>query len=209
MTTQNRSGLGSPVESFLSLRPFPLSLQRCRDSGEDVAQHIYSALEQAARRMRRWKLIAGAANKNLRILEAGGWNVLSDWADRLWEQRQAEARLDHYKLERDAAKYLQSTLHGFGPKQSRNFWQSLLLTRYEFPVDSRILRWCSAKLDLELPTQGLADEAFYELIMDSFRDLCWQADIWPSVFDAAIFATYERDDGVPRTTAYAEDSDDE
>src|SRR5690242_2528600 len=61
LTTQNKSGFGSPVEEFLKQRPFPLALRRCREAGDGVAQHMYSALEHAEPGMRRWKIIAGAA----------------------------------------------------------------------------------------------------------------------------------------------------
>ena len=149
------------------------------------------------------------ASANFEILENGGWRRLDDMTTRLLKQRNAEPASDHYLLEREAAHFAQDLLKGLGPKQSRNFWQSLRLTRYEIPLDSRILRWCKAQLHVHLPTQGLADPKFYEMIMDTLLDLCDRASVAPTVFDAAVFSSFEdeEDDVEISTTGVGVDDD--
>lgn len=208
MTTQNKSGLGSAVDELLRQRPFPLSLKRCRAQEDGVEQYIFLTFQNSDRRIRRWKIISHLAALNFQKLEYKGWAEVEGWVDRLWEQRQAEPAAEHYRLERQAAVYLQNHLKGFGPKQSRNFWQSLGLTRYEIPIDSRVLRWSRKNLHLDLPVSGLTDESFYELVMDAFRELCGRAGVWPSVFDAAVFSTFERDGSLPSTTTIDDEDDD-
>ena len=40
---------------------------------------------------------------------------------------------------------------------------------------------------------GLADQGYYEFVMDVFQPLCKEADVFPCVLDAAIFSSF--DDG--------------
>ena len=207
LTTQNKSGRGSVVDSFLRQRPFPLTAAVCRAQGNDLEPFVYSVFESENKRMRRWKLIATAAAHNFAQLEDGRWPRLIEWAERLGKQRSQDPAPDDYRLEREAAIFLQEEFQGFGPKQSRNFWQSLGLTRFEIPLDSRISKWCKRNLGIDLPSGALADEQFYELLMDAFRDLCGRAGVWPSVFDGAVFASFESDATLAVTTAVWDDSD--
>ena len=130
-----------------------------------------------------------------------------DWAERLGAQRSRDSAPDDYRLEREAALYLQQEFEGLGPKQSRNFWQSLGLTRFEIPLDSRVSKWCKENLGVDLPSGALADEQFYELLMDAFRELCDRAGVWPSVFDGAVFSSFETDATLAVTTAVWDGAD--
>lgn len=205
LTTQNKSGKGSPVDDFLNQRPFPLSLQLCQLQAEQAETYIYSTLETAVRRFRRWKVISRLAALNFHKLENGGWAELEHWVDKLLEQQESKPSDSPFILERQAAIHLQEHYKGFGPKQSRNFWQSLGLTRYEIPIDSRVLRWSRKKLNLRLPMSGLANEEFYELVADAYRELCERADVLPCVFDGAVFSLYEKSDSAPSATDIFED----
>lgn len=73
---------------------------------------------------------------NYDVLFYGNWSTMDEFWNHLEEQRKSDPSPDHYMIERKAAVYIQKTFSGFGPKQSRNFWQSLGLTRYEFVLDS-------------------------------------------------------------------------
>ena len=81
-------------------------------------------------------------------------------------------------------------LKGFGPKQSRNLWQDLGLTRYEIPLDSRVTDWVNVNeiLPFKLTAGALADRAYYEFVMDAFQTLCRAAGVLPCVLDAAVFS---------------------
>jgi hypothetical protein len=76
---------------------------------------------------------------------------------------------------------------GIGPKQSRNLWQWLGLTRYEIPLDSRVTRWINKHLSFRVETAALADPAYYEMMLDHIQTLCKRAGVLPCVFDAAAF----------------------
>ena len=69
------------------------------------------------------------------------------------------------KTERAVANYIEDTFKGFGPKQSRNLLQMLGLTRYEIPIDSRLITWLNPCLSpVALTSPLLGDRAFYEFV---------------------------------------------
>jgi thermostable 8-oxoguanine DNA glycosylase len=189
LTTQNKSGVGSTVDKFLKERSFPLSLELCITAKrlDEIITTILSSL-----RIRRWKISADFLQNDFRILEEGGWATLELWRDRLFGQRSNKAEPEHYLLEREAAQAVQKLLIGFGPKQSRNFWQDVGLFRYEIPIDSRILRWLNNHLNFYIPSGRLSDERYYSQVMDAVRELALKAGFLPCMLDASIFASYEK-----------------
>ena len=88
--------------------------------------------------------------------------------------------------EREAARFLQRPrFQGLGPKQSRNVLQMLGLTRYEIPIDTRIVkRFESFGLPIGLK---LSTERDYCRVLDDIQELCEACGILPCVLDAAIF----------------------
>lgn len=96
----------------------------------------------------------------------------------------------HYTVERKVATWVAENFAGLGPKQSRNFLQSLGLTRYEIPIDSRIVKWL--RHDFEFPlaigAAALSDPDYYGFVNDVFRDLCREAGTYPCVLDSILFS---------------------
>jgi hypothetical protein len=190
LTSRQRSGPNSAVSRILREKPFRLSLQACR-AAQDVRSFVSSTLGDF-RGIRFTGKIAKLAADNLRRLESGGWAELFTWLNKLSVQRLQPPNPSHYQLEREAARYMDG-YKGFGPKQSRNFWQDLGLTRYELVLDARITRWLNGKIDIpvRLSSVALSDEAYYVFLSDILRKLCIEADVLPCVLDAAIFASYD------------------
>jgi len=186
LTSQQRSDADSPINRVLRAKPFPLTLQRCKDEAQEYVIQVL----QDAKGIRFAARIAKNAALNLQKLENGEWDNLRKWEAKLRSQLAQYPIFEHYVLERKAARYMDKTFKGFGPKQSRNFWQSLGLTRYEFVLDSRVMNWLR-ELDSSFPIPGdaLADEDFYAWLSDILREeLCVPAGIFPCVLDAAIFS---------------------
>lgn len=185
LTTQQRSGPNSPINQILNKTPFPLSLERCRNA--DTGEIVLSTLREV-KGVRFAPKISQRAVQNLSELENGGWRGLMAWVDRLQVQRLEAPNEQHYVLERQAANYMAGNYQGFGPKQSRNFWQSLGLTRYEFVLDSRVLRWLrDQEFPIPLSSMGLGEEDYYCFVSNILRQLCIEAGVLPCVFDAAVF----------------------
>lgn len=193
LTTQQRSGPDSAINLFLERTPFPLSLEACR--GYDSLEDRVLRLLTEATGIRRTKKIAKAVHGNLLMLEKGEWDNLHKWSDTLLAQRAIPPEPAHRDTEEAAADYLNRFLE-FGPKQSRNFWQSLGLTRYTFVLDSRVLRWLRKHLEIEpglLTTYGLGENDYYRFISNILLDLCDQADVLPCMLDAAVFDSFDED----------------
>jgi hypothetical protein len=179
LTTQQRSGTGSFVDRFVSAKPFKLSYQAMRRS-RNVRDTIAKAL-QSAGGIRFSDKIADDLAYNFKILEEGLWDATLQECGRL-------TRNVPRKTEQEVAEFLHSKFKGFGPKQSRNLLQSLGLTRYEIPIDSRVVRWLNASgFPLRLSATALADANFYNFVLGGIQLLCAESKVPPCVFDAAAF----------------------
>jgi N-glycosylase/DNA lyase len=183
LTSQQRSTRGSAVDRFLNLADFPLTLARCGGQVETIVQETLTAFGG----IRMAPKIASRASLNLAWLESVGWPRVQRWFERLAEQRARVPQMTHSKLERAAARYAAINLEGIGPKQSRNLWQWLGLTRYETPLDSRVVKWLNSNLSVKVEYLRLADDGYYEGVMDYVQEVCRAADVLPCIWDAAAF----------------------
>lgn len=186
VTSQQRSGPGSLVETFLGQDPLPVSLAACR-LVDDVGTLVATALSAA--RLRFGPKIGKSCEKNLALfspprVEAALVSLRGLLADHTPARERATAQL----FQRSAV----HALHGLGPKQSRNLLLNLGLMRHELPLDSRVTRWMRENLSdansqLVLSTAALNDEEYYSFVVDAVQRLCDDAEILPSDFDAAAF----------------------
>ena len=196
LSTQQRSNPSSPISRLLLCRPFPLSLQACA-SAKEVEAFTRSVIEDFGG-IRFAPKISGQVRNNLVRLESGGWNKLEKHLAVLTGIRKRSPQPEDYPQERKAAREIQGInggLEGFGPKQSRNFWQSLGLMRNEFILDSRVLKFLR-KLDFPIPLSSMAlgEEDYYCFISDQLRELCLRAGILPCILDAAIFSSFDQEE---------------
>lgn len=185
LTTQQRSGPESQVTRFINTEPFPLSYDTCisQDNLKQFVQKVISGFGG----IRRSNRIADEVSINLSVLEQGLWNKVFE----IIEELQAG---DSAERERGAADFINDNLKGFGPKQSRNFLQSLGLTQYEIPIDSRITKWLNRfGFPVELSSTALSDQHYYKFVSEGLQKLCKESDIKPCVLDAVIFVSYDGD----------------
>lgn len=191
MTTQQRSGPDSAVARFLRARPFSLSLSACGNSRvEATVRRKLSAFGG----IRRAPTIAKEVAANHDWLESDGWSHIIEHYNTLSKQRGRSPREGDWKAERVAATFIDERLEGFGPKQARNLWQWLGLSRYEIPLDSRVTKWLNANIfRLKLTPSLLGDRGYYEFVLDGVQALCRRAGVLPCVLDGAIFASFDRE----------------
>ncbi len=188
LTTQQKSGPNAPISRILNATPFPLSLRKCKR--DDLRGFVESALKKPGG-IRFAPTIANGVARNLATLDNGGWkDVEAEFASLLQLRSRDPAPADATQ-ERSSAEIIDRLLVGFGPKQSRNFWQWLGLTRYEIPIDSRIITWLNTTFGLNVSTAGLASDTYYNFVGDGIRELCAKCGVLPCVFDAAVFSTQE------------------
>lgn len=191
LTTQQRSGPGSAVMKFLCAQPFPLDLTTFR---ANYTSEGFAAVLRSYGGIRRSPTIANQLFENLQTLENGGWQLVDEMVKRLMDQRCREPQDMDKRLERDMAVALDAGFAGIGPKQARNFWQHLGLTRYEIPVDSRISKWLSrVSFPIALSANLLANADYYNIVLDGIQLLCKASGVLPCLLDAAVFASYDLD----------------
>lgn len=183
LTTQQKSGPESAVARFMRARPFPLTYPTCCSQRrvDLFVTRTLSAFGGIRRSTRMGKELAA----NLARLEDGLWQEV---LVRLNSLRPFATR----ERELEVAEFLDDKLVGLGPKQSRNLLQSLALTRYEIPIDSRLIRWLNAfGFPIHLSAAGLSDRHYYGFVSQGIQKLCAAAKVTPCVLDAAVFASFD------------------
>lgn len=181
LTSVQRSGPNSAIGRFISAAPFPLSYDAV--CGRPHPEAFIADALSAAGGIRFVPTIAEQLAHNFRLLENGEWDVALGQCNRLLQPVSA-------KEERVAAAYMWDSFAGFGPKQARNLLQALGLTRYEIPIDSRVVAWLNNHLGfpMRLSAIGLADTSYYDFVSDGIQALCAECEVFPCVLDAAIFS---------------------
>ena len=184
LTSQQKSGPDSPVNKFIRHRPFPLRYSVCcrqKDVGK-FCKRTFGA----------WGGIRFTDNiskwlaENILVLETGMWIPIREALNEL-RCRPGMA------VEREAARLISSLFKGVGPKQSRNILQSVGLTQFETPLDSRVIKWLNNfGFPIHLSSECLSDHDYYEFVSDGFQALCEKAEVLPCVLDAAIFASFDK-----------------
>lgn len=192
-TSQQRSGPTSKVANFLRIHPFPITEQYCRLNRRKLPELIQHQLSTAGIRLS--GRIATFFTANLERLEDSNLQLLRELRKDKATGQTTE------KWEREMATSISIgkgtpnlKLMGFGPKQARNLLQIMGVSRFEIPLDSRVLAWLQQygfPYDLT-DKQGL-HPAMYEILVDSIKEIARRIGVYPCVLDAAIFAAV--DDG--------------
>lgn len=183
LTTQQKSGPDSAVTKFICTDPFPLNFPVC-SSKANLEKFVSNTIMKFGGIWRANK-ITKALLDNLDWLEDGGWKEIFKITESLENNETIE-------IERESAEYINDHLKGFGPKQARNLLQSLGLTRYETPVDSRIIKWLNNfGFPIKLSSAGLTDKNYYNFIQDGLQQLCERSGVYPCVLGAAIFSSFD------------------
>ena len=181
LTTRQKSGPESHVARFIRLNPFPLTyptVHQARHAGVLIAKVL-----RKAGGIRFADKIASELAQNLEILEDSLWTDTLAQCNRL-------TQLVSRDVEIEVARHIQDHFLGFGPKQSRNLLQSLGLTRYEIPIDSRLTDWLNEfGFPVRLTATALGDDNYYRFISDGIQALCERSGVLPCIFDAAVFAS--------------------
>lgn len=194
LTTQQRSGPNTTVSKFLGKKPCPINESSLK-SIENVEGYIQTEMKKNG--LNRYiNKIPVFFNSTYKHLENTEWLLLHELTKMLNEKSSKE-------YEREIADKITDTFAGFGPKQSRNFLQSLGLSRYEIPIDSRIINWLNDfGFPIVLSSIALQDKKYYHFVLDCIQILCEKAEILPCVLDAAIFSSYDNDGWTEENTVY-------
>ena len=182
LTSQQRSGPNSVVGQFLIKDPFPITFESISQA-ENVEEYLKRVLRKNG--LNRYiNRISQYFASNIKKIQKDNWLII--------ETLERLKGIDSKKEERKIADKLNNDYEGFGPKQARNFLQTLGLTRYEIPIDSRITKWLNDfGFPVTLTSSPLGDKGYYHFVSDGIQELCEKAEIYPCLLDAAIFSSYD------------------
>ena len=193
LTSQQKSGPNTLVGKFLRLKPFPINIESLNQT-TDMNLYIKDILKQNGL-TRMIDRITGFFVDNIVKIENDYWKIIPE----LYELKGSQTK----EAEREFADYLNELLSGFGPKQSRNFLQTLGLTKYEIPIDSRIIKWLNKyEFPFILSASLLSDKGYYHLVSDGIQSLCSKAEVYPCILDAAIFSSYDQGEWTEENTIF-------
>ncbi|SHN30319.1 hypothetical protein SAMN05192549_10757 [Duganella sacchari] len=186
VTTQQRSGPGSAAHTFMQSKSPTLSLTECRKS-RSVSQLVQAECRGAG--LRRGTIIGENLSRIFDYLESGGWKQLQEQLDTLVSNTSLakERKVVEYILE-------SKKFPGLGQKQARNFIQWLGLSRYEIPLDSRVMKKMKEMGATFVPrSSSLIDETVYVFVQDVLQKIAQSLEIYPCELDACIFASFDED----------------
>lgn len=193
LTSQQRSGPNSVVGRFLSKEPFPINFESISN-----VDKIEDYLKQELKKNGLTRFINRISQffaSNIKKIENDNWLII--------KRLESLKDIDSKEEERKIADKLNNDFDGFGPKQSRNFLQSLGLTKYEIPIDSRITNWLNDfGFPLSLTSSLLGDKGYYHFVSDGIQELCRKAEVYPCILDAAIFSSYDNGEWTEENTIF-------
>jgi len=186
VTTQQRSGPDTPVSRFLDSDSPALSYSAC-NRAPSPRKMLKQELSLAG--LRRAPTMSNNLARILAVLKAGEWKVLKRHLQTL-ESNTTKGK------EKKVAQYLQSKKYpGLGPKQARNYIQWIGLSRYEVPLDSRVLKKLKELGCSFIPrATALSDETVYLLVQDGIQQIAAALEIYPCILDACIFSSFDEAD---------------
>jgi len=181
LTSQQDSSPDSNIGVFLRKKPFILTYKFL--SKEIDIKNVLRDVLKINGLTRYFNKIPNYFSFNYSYLEETNWNLQTILESTIKNELTKSN-------ERELADSIDHLFKGFGSKQARNFLQALGLTKYEIPIDSRIMNWLK---DIGFPILfspvALQDKAFYHFVSDGIQLLCEKANIYPCVLDAAIFSS--------------------
>ncbi len=186
VTTQQRSGPNTPVSRFLDSGSMALDYSACKKA---ISIHKLLKRELSSAGLRRAPTIAGNLAEIHNLLESGEWKILLQHLGTL-ETHTTKSK------ELKVVQYLKSQkFPGLGPKQARNFIQWIGLSRYEVPLDSRVLRRLKELGCNFVPSAtALSDETVYRFVQDGLQQIAASLKIYPCILDACIFSSFDEED---------------
>lgn len=117
---------------------------------------------------------------NFEFLEETDWNLESEIKGAI------EHELTKYE-ERELADKVDKSLKGFGSKEARSFLLALGVTKYEIPIDLRLIKWLeNFGFPIKFSKTALQDILFYHFVSDGIQKLCEISEIYPCVLYTSI-----------------------
>lgn len=94
--------------------------------------------------------------------------------------------------ERKLADMVDKSFKGFGSKEARSFLLELGVTKYEIPIDHKLIKWLeNFDFPIKFTKTALQDILFYHFVSDGIQKLCEVSEIYPCVLYTSIISSTE------------------
>jgi hypothetical protein len=126
------------------------------------------------------KRVPGYFSTNFEFLEE------TDWDLELEINRATGHELTKFE-ERKLADRVDRSFKGFGSKESRSFLLAIGITKYEIPIDLKLIKWLeNFGFPIKFSKTALQDILFYHFVSDGIQKLCEVSEIYPCVLYTCI-----------------------
>ena len=117
---------------------------------------------------------------NFESLEETNWDLESEINNSI---RKELTKNDERKL----ADIVDRSFKGFGSKEARSFLLALGVSKFEIPIDHKLIRWLEKfNFPIKFTKTALQDIFFYHFVSDGIQKLCEVSGIYPCVLYASI-----------------------
>jgi thermostable 8-oxoguanine DNA glycosylase len=183
MSSETDSYPESKIEQIFSKKPFLLSSQYLFK-----VSNIELAFQEAFQTFgvtKYLKKVPMYFSTNFDFLVETDWDLESEI------NRSLEHELTKYD-ERKLADRVDKSFKGFGSKEARSFLLALGVTKYEIPIDYKLLKWLkNFDFPIKFSKIALQDILFYHFVSDGIQKLCEISEIYPCVLYASIISSSE------------------
>ena len=122
---------------------------------------------------------------NFEFLEETDWALESDIIGSMEHEL---TKFDERKL----ADMVDRSFKGFGSKEARSFLLALGVTKYEIPIDYKLIKWLeNFGFPIKFSKTALQDILFYHFVSDGIQKLCEISEISPCVLYTSIISESE------------------
>jgi hypothetical protein len=126
------------------------------------------------------KKIPNYFSTNFEFLEETNWDIESEINDAIGKE------LTKYD-ERKLADMVDRSFKGFGSKEARSLLLALGVSKYEIPIDNKLISWLEKfNFPIKFTKAALQDILFYHFVSDGIQKLCEVSDIYPCVLYTSI-----------------------
>jgi thermostable 8-oxoguanine DNA glycosylase len=168
----------SKIEQILKKKPYLLNYQYLFkvQNIETLFQEVFQTFGIT----KYVKKVPGFFNTNFDFLEETDWEL----------EIEIKRSLEHELTKSDERKFadmVDKSFKGFGSKEARSFLLTLGITKYEIPIDQKLIKWLeSFGFPIRFSKTALQDILFYHFVSDGIQKLCEISEIYPCVLYTSI-----------------------
>jgi hypothetical protein len=183
MSSETDSYPESRIEQIFRKKPFLLSCQYLFKVSN--IEYAFQETFQAFGVTKYLKKVPKYFSTNFDFLVETNWDLESEI------NRSLDHELTKYD-ERKLADRVDKSFKGFGSKEARSFLLALGVTKYEIPIDYKLLKWLNNfDFPIKFSKIALQDILFYHFVSDGIQKLCEISEIYPCVLYASIISSSE------------------